>query len=134
MTPKSRLWLGLLSFGLMLAATAAIAQAPAAPAPSPPELTAEQRAFLQARTREIRRQAGSESARIRSATQGVSVGLRCAEGYIERQRIVPNVADVEIVAASRTECDGSRCRALQVTARRPEGPFDLDVDLTCSGS
>jgi hypothetical protein len=134
MTSKSRLRLGLLSVGMTLTATAALAQSPAAPAPGTPELTAEQRAFLQARTREIRRQAGSESARVRGATQGVSVGLRCAEGYIERQRIAPSVADVEIVTASRTECDGSRCRALQVTARRPEGPFDLDVDITCSGS
>jgi hypothetical protein len=133
MTAKSRLRLGLLSFVLTLMATAALAQSPPAPAPGTPELTAEQRAFFQARTREIRRQAGSESARVRGATQGVSVGVRCAEGYIERQRVTPNVADVEIVAALRTECEGSRCRALQVTARRPEGPFDLDVDLTCSG-
>lgn len=134
MTPKSWLRVGFLTFGVVLMATAVVAQSPTAPAPSTPELTAEQRAFLQARTREIRRQAGPESARVRGATPSVSVGVRCAEGYIDRQRIAPNVADVEIVAASRTECEGSRCRALQVTARRPEGPFDLDVDITCSGS
>lgn len=134
MTAKSWLRLGLLSFAMTLVATAAVAQRPAVPAPGTFELTAEQRAYFEAKGREVRRQAGSESARVRAATPSVSVGLRCAEGYIERQRIAPNVADVEIVAASRTECVGSRCRALQVTARRPAGSFDLDVDITCSGS
>jgi len=133
MAPKSGLRLSLLWFGLTLVATAALAQTRAAPGSGAPELTAEQRAYFDARAREKRRQAGSESARVRGVTRGVSVGVRCAEGYIERQRISPSVSDVEIVATSRTECEGTRCRALQVTARRPEGPFDLDVDLTCSG-
>lgn len=134
MTTKPWLRLGLLSFGMALMASAAVAQRPAVPAPGTFELTAEQRAYFDAKGREIRRQVGSESARVRGATPSVSVGVRCAEGYIEGQRIAPNASDVEIVAISRSDCDGSRCRALQVTARRPEGPVDLDVDITCSGS
>lgn len=134
MTSKFRLRASVLAFGVTLIAATAIAQTPAVPESDRPQLTASETASLQARVKERRRQAGAESARIRGVTHGVSVGVRCAEGYIERQRITPSVADVEIVATLRTDCDGARCRALQVNARRAEGPFDLDVDIACSGS
>ena len=123
----------LVSFAMTLVASASLAQAPAVPEPGALVLTAEEKALMDARSRAIRRQANAESERIRGATGGVSVGVRCAEGYVERQRIVPSVSDVEIVATTRTDCEGSKCRGLQVTARRLEGPFDLEVDITCSG-
>ena len=118
---------------MALVATTAFAQKTPAPAATPPQLTAEQATALSSRAKARQRQMlHPEATHVRGATGGVSVGVRCLQGFVEQQHVVPSVADVEIIATKRTECDGSRCRGLEVKARRPDGPFDLDVQVTCS--
>src|SRR5262245_39316605 len=108
----------------MLLATAAVAQQTPPVPTKTPEMTAEQIAAVKARAKEHRRRTlHPEVEHVRGVTGGVSVGVRCGEGYVLQQHVVPSVQDVEIVATKRTECDGSRCRGLQVLARRSDGPF-----------
>jgi hypothetical protein len=120
---------------VVILSAAAVAQTSTPGAASTPTLTEEQIAAFKAEAKERQRQTlHPEVAHVRGVTGGVSVGVHCADGFITQQRVVPNASDVEIVATKRTDCDGSRCRGLEVLARRSEGPFDLDVEVTCSGS
>jgi hypothetical protein len=73
----------------------------------------------------------TEAAYVR-AEGGATASARCSAGHVLSGDYRASAQDVE-VSERRVDCDGMRCRAFQVNAKR-EGlePFELEVSVSCS--
>ncbi len=76
---------------------------------------------------------GPENATVTNAVRSASVTARCAKGFVTANRHSASSSAVRITAEHFNDCEGSRCRAYEVNAKRDDStPFSLTASVTCA--